>query len=102
MPVAGELVAHNRTEDDVARQIGADNLFYQSVDGLVDAVRRGNESITRFDMSCFTGEYVTGGVSTEYLERLAEARNDHAKSAAREDESDTAPGPGGVDIIAAE
>jgi amidophosphoribosyltransferase len=80
MPVGSELVAHNRTEEGVAREIGADRLFFQSLASLVDAVQRGNEALTRFDLSCFTGEYVTGGVSTEYLERLAEERNDNAKS----------------------
>jgi amidophosphoribosyltransferase len=80
MPVAGELVAHNRTEDDVARFIGADRLMYQSVDDLIESVRRGNPGIGRFDLSCFTGDYVTGGVSTDYLERIAERRNDDAKT----------------------
>ena len=28
----------------------------------------GNSSVTELDMSCFTGEYVTGTVSEEYLE----------------------------------
>jgi amidophosphoribosyltransferase len=79
MPVAGELVAHNRTEDGVAEAIGADRLFYQSIEDLIAAVRRGNPGIDQFDLSCFTGDYVTGGVTTDYLERIAEERNDDAK-----------------------
>jgi len=79
MPVVSELVAHNRTEEGVARAIGADRLFYQSVDDLIAAVRRGNPAIEQFDLSCFTGEYVTGDVSTAYLERIAEQRNDGEK-----------------------
>jgi len=79
MPVASELVAHNRTEEGVAELIGADRLFYQSVPDLVSAVRRGNPAIEQFDLSIFTGEYVTGGVSTDYLERIAEQRNDGEK-----------------------
>ena len=66
MPVASELVAFNRTESDVARAIGADRLIYQSLDGLIGAVRRGNPKLSGFDTSCFTGEYVTGGVSQSY------------------------------------
>ena len=81
MPVASELVAFNRTEEDVARTIGADRLFYQSLDGLVEAVRRGNPRLREFDTSCFNGEYVTGGVSPSYLEELAEHRADAARSA---------------------
>ena len=81
MPVMAELVAFNRSEDDVARTIGADRLFYQSLDGLVDAVQRGNPRLREFDTSCFTGEYVTGGVSSSYLEQIAEHRADSARSA---------------------
>ena len=81
MPVTDELVAFNRSEEDVARAIGADRLFYQSLDGLVDAVQRGNPRLQEFDTSCFTGEYVTGGVSRSYLEHIAEHRADAAKIA---------------------
>ena len=79
IPVTGELVAFNRSEEDVARAIGADRLFYQSLDGLVDAVQHGNPRLQEFDTSCFTGEYVTGGVSRSYLEQIAEHRADAAK-----------------------
>ena len=81
MPVTGELVAFNRSEEDVARTIGADRLIYQSLDGLVDAVQHGNPRLEEFDTSCFTGEYVTGGVSPSYLEQIAEQRADAARSA---------------------
>lgn len=79
MPVVGELIAHNRTEEGVAEAIGADRLIYQSLPDLIDAVEKGNPRIRRFDTSCFSGEYVTGGVSESYLERIAERRNDAAK-----------------------
>jgi amidophosphoribosyltransferase len=79
MPVVGELIAHNRTEDQVAVTIGADRLFYQTVEDLIDAVRQGNPRLRDFDTSCFTGDYVTGGVTSDYLERIALARNDAAK-----------------------
>jgi amidophosphoribosyltransferase len=79
MPVVGELIAHNRTEDQVAATIGADRLFYQTVDDLIDAVRKGNPRLRNFDTSCFTGDDVTGGVTSDYLEQSALARNDAAK-----------------------
>ena len=59
--------------------IGADGLIYQDLDDLIDAARAGNPRIKRFDTSCFTGEYVTGDISNEYLDRLSLARNDAAK-----------------------
>jgi amidophosphoribosyltransferase len=79
MPVVDELIAHNRTEEQVAATIGADRLFYQTVNDLIDAVRQGNPRLREFDTSCFTGDYVTGGVTTDYLEQIALARNDATK-----------------------
>ena len=39
-----------------------------------------NSSITRFDLSCFNGEYVTGDVNQEYLDHIEDMRRDSAKS----------------------
>ena len=36
--------------------------------------------IESFDTSCFSGEYVTGDVSPEYLSRLEAERSDAAKA----------------------
>ncbi|SEO67869.1 amidophosphoribosyltransferase [Aquisalimonas asiatica] len=80
MPSAQELIAHGRSEDEVARLIGADRLVYQDLDDLVTAVQQGNPRLSRFDASCFNGEYVTGDVTDAYLEELEEQRNDQAKS----------------------
>lgn len=79
MPAATELVAHDRTEDEVCQVIGADRLIYQDLGDLTEAVRRGNPAIERFDDSCFSGNYVTGDVTPEYLARLERERNDAAK-----------------------
>jgi amidophosphoribosyltransferase len=80
MPAAHELIAHNRSEDEVARKIGADAVFYQDLDDLIKAVGKGNTRIKRFDTSCFSGEYVTGDVTEEYLQALEHQRSDENKS----------------------
>lgn len=80
MPAASELVAHGRTEQEVCEFIGADWLVYQDLDDLIRAVRFDNGDITDFDTSCFSGYYVTGDVSPEYLARLERERSDRAKS----------------------
>ncbi|QIT54712.1 amidophosphoribosyltransferase [Aquisalimonas sp. 2447] len=80
MPSARELIAHDRSEEEVARLIGADRLIYQDLDDLVAAVQHGNMALTRFDASCFNGEYVTGDVTSDYLEALDQQRNDDAKN----------------------
>lgn len=66
MPNKGELVAAGRTIPEIAREIGADHLIYQEVEDMKAAIIEGS-NVTELDMSCFTGEYVTGTVSDEYL-----------------------------------
>ena len=79
MPVATELVAAGRTEQEIAEYIGADWLIYQDLEDLIDAVQRGNRSIKQFDCSCFNGEYVTNTIDEKYLDRVSNQRNDLAK-----------------------
>jgi amidophosphoribosyltransferase len=81
MPSAEELVAHNRTVDEIAEVIGADWLAYQELEDLVESAREGNRSIQRFDCAVFDGKYITGDVDRAYLDKLAAARNDSAKMA---------------------
>ena len=79
MPAASELIANGRTVEEVQRLIGADRLVYQDLDGLIRSVRHDNSAITEFDTSCFSGEYITGDVTPEYLDELERRRNDAEK-----------------------
>ncbi|MDJ0711474.1 MAG: amidophosphoribosyltransferase [Woeseiaceae bacterium] len=81
MPAASELIANGRETEEIERLIGADRLIYQDLHGLIRSVRHDNSSITEFDTSCFSGEYVTGDVTEEYLSELESRRNDAAKRA---------------------
>src|SRR5699024_7942296 len=65
MPGGSELVAHDRDEAEVERIIGADWLIYQDLAGLRQAVAAGNEQLTRFEDSIFTGDYITDDISNE-------------------------------------
>ncbi|MBN2700677.1 MAG: amidophosphoribosyltransferase [Methylothermaceae bacterium] len=76
MPAAHELIAHGRSEAEVESLLGADWLIYQDLEDLTKAVRRGNPKIERFETSCFSGEYVTGDITPEYLEKLSRHRSD--------------------------
>ncbi len=60
MPSVEELIAHGRSEDEIAALIGADRLFYQRLDDLIDSVREGNPRLNNFDCSIFTGNYLAG------------------------------------------
>jgi len=83
MPSASELIAHNRSVDEVCAQIGADWLVYQDLEDLVACSREGNESAEGFDCSVFDGQYITGDVDKAYLERIESLRNDEAQSRER-------------------
>jgi len=80
MPSPTELVAHNRTTEEVAEIIGCDKLIYQDLDDLIDAVSVGNDNIPEFDTSCFSGQYITGDITPEYLASLDTSRNDDAQA----------------------
>jgi amidophosphoribosyltransferase len=80
MPAVAELVANGRSVQQIERLIGADWLVFQDLEDLVQAVRHDNARIEEFDTSCFSGEYVTGDVTPEYLERLQEERSDQARA----------------------
>jgi amidophosphoribosyltransferase len=53
-----EMVAHERTPEEVASEIGADSLAYISLEGVYEAVGTPREAHCD---ACFTGEYPLGG-----------------------------------------
>jgi amidophosphoribosyltransferase len=80
MPVASELIAAGHSEDEIAGIIGADWLVYQDLGDLVAACRHDDAHIVEFDTSCFSGQYVTGDVTPEYLARLELERSDGVRA----------------------
>jgi amidophosphoribosyltransferase len=80
MPSAHELIAHNRSTQDVADLIGADWLIYQDLSDLIEAVSGSKKiKIDNFDCSVFDGKYVTGDIDEHYLNKIEQARNDASK-----------------------
>jgi amidophosphoribosyltransferase len=82
MPSAEELIAHGRTEEEVAASIGADWLVYQDLEDLIACCHEGNPAIERFECAVFNGEYITGDVDEAYLAKLHAARSDASKASA--------------------
>jgi len=83
MPAARELVAAERSVEQVREIIGADRLIYQDLAELEQAVRGKNRVLDGFDSSCFNGEYVTG-LEDGYLEALENSRSDTAREQRRQ------------------
>ena len=70
MPTKDELVAHNRTVEQIRELIGCDALIYQDVDAMKRAIGSLNPKLDGFDASCFDGVYVTGDIDTEAISRM--------------------------------
>lgn len=78
MAATSELIASNKTDDEVAKEINTDWLIYQRLEDLIDAAKIGNPEIENFETSIFTGKYITPLVEN-YLEELENSRKDELK-----------------------
>jgi len=85
MPTADELVAHDRSVEQIRQIIGCDALIYQDVDGMKKAIGALNTRLAGFEASCFDGVYVTGDITADDIARLNAGR--HGVDAGEEDSS---------------
>ncbi len=81
MPTRDELIANGRSDAEIAREIGCDELIYQDLEALIDDVKSVNPGVTNFETSCFSGVYITGDVTREYLDGVETKRRDGAREA---------------------
>lgn len=79
MPAAKELIAHEKSTAQIAQYIGADYLIFQELTALYEAASEANPDLHQFEDSVFTGNYITGGVTSAYLEKLEGQRGDSKK-----------------------
>jgi len=86
MPTRAELIATGRTDDGIAREIGADALVYQDIDALKQSVTGIRSDLTDFEASCFDGCYITGDVDEDCLDAVEGNRG--KKSGDHEDGGD--------------
>ena len=80
MPSRHELIAFNKIDEDVCKEIGADRLIYQDLNELKKNITQESEELKNFDCSCFDGIYVTGGIDENYLNKLESQRSDNIKN----------------------
>lgn len=86
MPSRFELVAHNRTLDEIKETIGADKLIYLNLSELTAAVKTYNPKIHQFESSVFDGIYLTG-VENHYLTAVEKNRSEQAKESRLHEEN---------------
>ncbi|MDR2852661.1 MAG: amidophosphoribosyltransferase [Burkholderiaceae bacterium] len=88
MPTKEELVAHNRSIEEIRQLIGCDALIYQDVEAMKRAVLKATPApgdpryckLNGFDASCFDGVYVTGDIDTDAIARINSRRSPVAES----------------------
>ncbi len=79
MPTAGELVANDRTIEQIRVAIGCDALIYQDVEGMKRAIGSLNPKLDGFDASCFDGIYITGDITPESIAKMNAERIDSSE-----------------------
>ena len=76
MPSRNELLAHNKSYDEIIAEIGADALIYQDLEDLKSTITQETTAIKDFDCSCFDGKYITEDIDEAYLVNIETARAD--------------------------
>jgi len=88
MPSRKDFVANDLTAPEIAKVIGADELFYQDIDDLLLAAKKGNPTITNYCYACMGGPYPTGDITEETLQKAEAARNAAPETQKQEESPD--------------
>jgi amidophosphoribosyltransferase len=67
MATKREFIARDRTDEEIAKEIGADAVVYQTIDQMEGAVRAAGNTDLKFCKACFEGTYPTGDITDEML-----------------------------------
>ena len=60
MPTRSELIAYDRSEEEIRLELGVDNLVFQELDHMLRDVLSFNSTLDGLEASCFNGSYITG------------------------------------------
>lgn len=71
MPTHNELIAHNKTYKEIESALGADRVYYQSIEDLQQCIYELNPKLDGIETSCFDGAYIAGAVNDQYLKELS-------------------------------
>ena len=78
LPAREDLIANNATNEEIAIKIGADKVFYQTLEDLHGSIQDGNPTIEHFEDGCFSGNYITGDIDEDYLKKIESLRGNSA------------------------
>jgi amidophosphoribosyltransferase len=81
-PSRSELLAANNTLEEIAEFLDVDQLMYQTMDDLVEAVTSlSNSQVKTPCMACMNGKYITGGINDETRQKLEKERHQSQENA---------------------
>jgi amidophosphoribosyltransferase len=74
MSTKREFVARGRTPAEIAKELGADYVLYQTLEDMVACVRRAGVGDREFCKACFDGHYPTGDITERMLHDIEQDR----------------------------
>ena len=74
MATKTEFIANGYETNEIAELLEADYVMYLDRQAMNEAARVGNPCVEHFCNACFTGEYPTGDISPEVLDRIGAER----------------------------
>tara|TARA_Y100000817_G_C16775124_1_gene507942 strand:- start:394 stop:1035 length:642 start_codon:yes stop_codon:yes gene_type:complete len=75
MPTREELIANNKSIDEIKKFLEVDEILYQDIDQLIEAVtRKGDHHIDRPCMACLDGNYVAKDIDDKKILELELSR----------------------------
>jgi amidophosphoribosyltransferase len=74
MSTKREFIARGRTHAEVAKELGADHVLYQSIDDMLAAMDEAGSGKTTFCKACFEGNYPTGDITESMLADIEQDR----------------------------
>ncbi|MGK0264294.1 MAG: amidophosphoribosyltransferase, partial [Planctomycetota bacterium] len=74
MATKREFIARDRTDEEIAKELGADAVVYQTVEQMEEAVRASSKTDLQFCKACFVGTYPTGDITEEMLSDIEQDR----------------------------
>ncbi|WP_094751957.1 amidophosphoribosyltransferase [Psychromonas sp. CD1] len=89
MPDVNDLIAYNRTVEQISDCIGSDKLIYQDLKDLKDAVKKQNPNVDGFECSVFDGYYITEDIDQAYFDRLVILRKEQLDNGSENKEETT-------------
>lgn len=80
MSTKREFVARGRTHEEIAKELGADHVIYQTIEQMEDAVRTAGNKKLEFCKACFEGTYPTGDITERMLSDIENDRLEASKT----------------------